>query len=36
LSKETTVYGSYHVDMDDKKANLHHAGLTIHLQELLI
>jgi hypothetical protein len=22
--------------MDDKKANLHHAGLTIHLQELLI
>jgi hypothetical protein len=28
-------YGSYHVDMDDKKANLYHAGLTVHLQEHL-
>jgi hypothetical protein len=24
-------YGSYHVDMDEKNANLHRAGLTIHL-----
>jgi hypothetical protein len=29
-------YGSYHVDMDEKKASLHHAGLTIHLQEHLV
>jgi hypothetical protein len=29
-------YGSYHVDTDKKKANLYHAGLTIHLQECLI
>jgi hypothetical protein len=29
-------YGSYHVDMDEKKANLYHAGLTIHLQEHLV
>jgi hypothetical protein len=24
-------YGSYHVDMDEKKANLYSEGLTIHL-----
>jgi hypothetical protein len=29
-------YGSYHVDTDEKKTNLYHAGLTIHLQEHLI
>jgi hypothetical protein len=29
-------YGSYHIDMDEKKANLYHAGLTIHLQECLV
>jgi hypothetical protein len=29
-------YGSYHVDTDEKKANLYRAGLTIHLQERLI
>jgi hypothetical protein len=29
-------YGSYHIDTDEKKANLYHAGLTIHLQERLI
>jgi hypothetical protein len=29
-------YESYHVDTDEKKANLYHAGLTIHLQERLI
>jgi hypothetical protein len=29
-------YGSYNVDTDEKKANLYHAGLTIHLQECLI
>jgi hypothetical protein len=28
-------YGSYHIDMDEKKANLYHEGLTIHLQERL-
>jgi hypothetical protein len=28
-------YGSYHVDTDEKKANLYHEGLTIHLQERL-
>jgi hypothetical protein len=28
-------YGSYHVDTDEKKANLYRAGLTIHLQERL-
>jgi hypothetical protein len=28
-------YGSYHVDMDEKKANLYHEGLTVHLQERL-
>jgi hypothetical protein len=26
-------YGTYHIDMDEKKANLYRAGLTIHLQE---
>jgi hypothetical protein len=31
-----TLYGSYHVDTDEKKANLYHAGLTIHLQEHLV
>jgi hypothetical protein len=29
-------YGTYHVDMDEKKANLYRAGLTIHLQEHLV
>jgi hypothetical protein len=29
-------YGSYHIDTDEKKANLYHAGLTIHLQERLV
>jgi hypothetical protein len=29
-------YGSYHVDMDEKKPNLYHVGLTIHLQECLV
>jgi hypothetical protein len=24
-------YGTYHIDMDDKKANMYRAGLTIHL-----
>jgi hypothetical protein len=28
-------YGSYHIDMDEKKANLYHARLTIHLHERL-
>jgi hypothetical protein len=28
-------YGSYHVDTDEKKANLYCEGLTIHLQERL-
>jgi hypothetical protein len=28
-------YGSYHVDTDEKKANLYHEGLTVHLQECL-
>jgi hypothetical protein len=28
-------YGSYNVDTDEKKANLYHAGVTIHLQECL-
>jgi hypothetical protein len=26
-----TQYGSYHIDTDEKKANLYRAGLTIHL-----
>jgi hypothetical protein len=26
-------YGPYHVDSDEKKANLYCEGLTIHLQE---
>jgi hypothetical protein len=30
------LYGSYHIDTDEKKANLYHAGLTIYLQERLI
>jgi hypothetical protein len=29
-------YGTYHVDTDEKKANLYHAGLTIRLQECLV
>jgi hypothetical protein len=29
-------YGSYHIDTDEKKATLYHAGLTIHLQERLV
>jgi hypothetical protein len=28
-------YGSYHIDTDEKKANLYREGLTIHLQECL-
>jgi hypothetical protein len=28
-------YGSYHTDTDEKKTNLYHEGLTIHLQERL-
>jgi hypothetical protein len=31
-----TQYGTYHVNTDEKKANLYHAGLTIHLQEHLV
>jgi hypothetical protein len=29
-------YGTYHVDTDEKKANLYREGLTIHLQERLV
>jgi hypothetical protein len=29
-------YGPYHIDTDEKKANLYHVGLTIHLQECLV
>jgi hypothetical protein len=29
-------YGTYHIDTDEKKANLYRAGLTIHLQEHLV
>jgi hypothetical protein len=29
-------YRSYHVDTDEKKANLYYVGLTIHLQECLV
>jgi hypothetical protein len=29
-------YGSYHVDTDDKKANLFHEGLAIQLQDRLV
>jgi hypothetical protein len=29
-------YGTYHVNTDEKMANLYHAGLTIHLQERLV
>jgi hypothetical protein len=28
-------YDSYHVDTDEKKANLYHEGLTMHIQERL-
>jgi hypothetical protein len=34
--KTLAQYGTYHIDMDEKKANLYRAGLTIHLQELLV
>jgi hypothetical protein len=29
-------YGSYHIDTDEKKANMYHVGLTIHLPERLV
>jgi hypothetical protein len=29
-------YGTYHVNTDEKKANLYSEGLTIHLQECLV
>jgi hypothetical protein len=29
-------YGTYHIDTDEKKANMYRAGLTIHLQEHLV
>jgi hypothetical protein len=29
-------YDTYHIDTDEKKANLYRAGLTIHLQERLV
>jgi hypothetical protein len=29
-------YGTYHVDTDERKANLYREGLTIHLQERLV
>jgi hypothetical protein len=29
-------YGSYHIDTDEKKTNLYHAIVTIHLQERLV
>jgi hypothetical protein len=29
-------YGSYHVDTDEKKANLYHEGMTIQLQDCLV
>jgi hypothetical protein len=29
-------YGTYHVNTVEKKANMYHAGLTIHLQERLV
>jgi hypothetical protein len=29
-------YGTYHVDTDEKKANLYRSGLTIHFQEHLV
>jgi hypothetical protein len=28
-------YRSYHINTDEKKANLYHEGLTVHLQECL-
>jgi hypothetical protein len=29
-------YGTYHIDTDEKNANMYRAGLTIHLQERLV
>jgi hypothetical protein len=29
-------YDTYHIDTDEKKANLYRAGLTIHLQQSLV
>jgi hypothetical protein len=29
-------YGTYHVDTDEKKANLYHEGLMIHLQDRMV
>jgi hypothetical protein len=29
-------YGSDHINTDEKKSNLYHAELTIHLQECLV
>jgi hypothetical protein len=29
-------YGTYHINTDEKKASMYHAGLTIHLQECLV
>jgi hypothetical protein len=34
--KTLAQYGSYHIDTDEKKANLYRVGLTIHLQECLV
>jgi hypothetical protein len=34
--KTLAQYGSYHIDTDEKKANMYLVGLTIHLQECLI
>jgi hypothetical protein len=31
-----TKYGTYHIDIDEKKANLYCVVLTIHLQEQLV
>jgi glycine cleavage system H lipoate-binding protein len=30
-----TQYRSYHIDTSEKKDNLYHVGLTVHLQERL-
>jgi hypothetical protein len=30
LFNSLAQYGSYHIDTDKKKANLHHEGLTCH------
>jgi hypothetical protein len=35
-SSTLAQYGSYHVDMDERKAILYLIGLTIHLQERLV